>query len=241
MKFLVFYSLIFFALPLSAQTGLSQQVMGSLGESTSHGNIAVSYTLGECIISTEKGTRYALTQGFHQPGTIGEISFEIETTPASCPTSTDGGARIINLAGCRPPYSISWSIGESGTSVNRLSPGLYAVTVRTQFCTISTEFEIEAGPDTECKLVFFKAFSPNGDGKNDNWEIENISRPEFQDNQIEIFNRWGQTIWEGKKYNNRDVVWNGKTMSGNDLPDGTYFYVANVSGVVYKGFVEITR
>jgi len=240
MRLLSLYACIFIALPLSAQITLSQQVVGSLGESSVQGSLSVSYTLGECIISTEKSTRYTLTQGFHQPGTIGQISFEIETADASCPTSTDGGAQIINLAGCRAPYTILWSVGETGTNVDRLGPGLYGVTVQTQFCSITIEFNIQAGPDTECKLVFFKAFSPNGDGTNDNWEIENITRAEFSDNQVEIFNRWGQTVWEGKNYNNNDVIWDGKTMSGGELPDGTYFYVANVAGVVYKGFIEIT-
>ncbi len=63
------------------------------------------------------------------------------------------------------------------------------------------------------------AFSPNGDGVNDTWVIENIA--EFKGVQIEIFNRWGNRIFESMSYQNE---WDG-IYRGKPLPVSTYFYV----------------
>ncbi len=90
-------------------------------------------------------------------------------------------------------------------------------------------------------MKFFNAFSPNDDGLNDGWEIENIESGDYNDNKVEIYNRWGQLIWDGSHYDNKNVVWKGRSNNDNELPDATYFYIATVNGDVYKGFIELTR
>jgi len=225
-----------------AQVNLSQQVLGSVGSYEQYAGIYdFSFTIGEVIIATVASSNYALTQGMHQPPGTGLISFEIQISDATCPTASDGSATISNIAGCSPPYSIFWSTGDQGQSVNRLLPGTYTVLVQSSQCSRLIEFEVGSGPEEFCQLQFFNAFSPNGDGTNDVWEIENIALPEFADNSVEIFNRWGQVVWNGSGYNNSDIVWNGKSSSGNLLPDGTYFYLATVNGTVFKGFIDLTK
>ncbi len=242
MKWIISIMSLFSAIQVQAQIQISQEVVGSLGHMTGiQGSHIIGATAGEALISTEHSTKYTLTQGFHQPPMMAAISFTIATAEASCPTSTDGSARIENLTGCRPPYIITWSFGHEGLEVDRLAPGLYSVGIQAGYCSFTQEFEIFYNSEAYCKLLFFKAFSPNGDGLNDGWEIENINRPEFSENHVEIFNRWGQTVWSGSGYNNSDVMWTGETDSGSALPDGTYFYVATAGGVVYKSFVELTR
>lgn len=61
------------------------------------------------------------------------------------------------------------------------------------------------------------AFSPDGDGIND---FFNISVQGINDFQLEIFNRWGQMVF--KSYSS-DVQWDG-TFKNKDLPSGTYIY-----------------
>ncbi|OKL40610.1 ice-binding family protein [Pontibacter flavimaris] len=85
-------------------------------------------------------------------------------------------------------------------------------------------------------LDFPKAFSPNGDGKNDNWHIRNLEK--FADNEITILNRWGSEVFKSKRYRNN---WNGK-----GLEQGTYFYKVRVTlcdGVVkeFTGYTTIFR
>jgi gliding motility-associated-like protein len=224
------------------QAELSQQVIGSAGATVQLNNgVDWSFTAGETAISTIGGTTYTLTQGFHQPPDKAALGFELELGFASCPTSSDGFARVVMIQGCEPPYAILWSNGINGMANDRLSPGLQSVTVTTSECELTLSFEILANPNGDCKLRFFNAFSPNGDGVNDQWEIENILLPEFSVNRVEIFNRWGQVIWEGKNYDNTSLVWDGNGPNGHQQPIGTYYYVVEVSEVLHKGYIELTR
>ncbi len=92
----------------------------------------------------------------------------------------------------------------------------------------------------DCAAVeIFNAVSPNGDGINDTFFITNIqARP---DNRLQIFNRWGNLVFDRKSYQNDwDGTWNGK-----NLPDGTYFYVLEINEngreQVYRGYLELHR
>jgi gliding motility-associated-like protein len=80
--------------------------------------------------------------------------------------------------------------------------------------------------------------SPNGDGINDVWNIFNVET--YPGTSVIIFNRWGSKVWESDDYAND---WTGTSQNGNELPDGTYFYVIQVGGSdrVFKGDVNILR
>jgi gliding motility-associated-like protein len=238
--FLLFF--IFGVGQLSAQVELSRQVVGTLGGSIElGGQMNLSYTGGEAVVQTISFGNATLTQGFLQPGADAPLAFELEVTATTCLNATDGSAQIQNLMGCVPPYSIVWSNGDVGNSVFDLAPGLYSVTVSTALCSLTREFEILRGSKAACELNFLNAFSPNNDGINDTWVIENIQDEAFQDNNVEIFNRWGQMIWSAERYDNSGVVWDGVTDDGVRLTDGTYFYLATVNDKLYKGYIEITK
>ncbi|HEY0742175.1 MAG TPA: gliding motility-associated C-terminal domain-containing protein [Chryseosolibacter sp.] len=69
-------------------------------------------------------------------------------------------------------------------------------------------------------ITVFNGVSPDGDGLNDYWHIENIDKlPDAQPNKVTIFNRWGDALWTAKNYDNVTNVF-----TGSDLPAGTYFY-----------------
>ncbi len=226
------------------QVDLDRAVIGSIGGSqTISGNQQIEFTAGEAVITTVSSSDLTLTQGFHQGGTSsGAIFFSVETVPTTCPTSSDGAARIINLVGCEPPYEFVWSNGVTGVdSLSRLLPGLYFVTVISPGCETTLEFSISPGPAENCALRFFNAFTPDGDGKSDLWTIENIELPEYTSNKVEVFNRWGQTVFKASNYDNLGVVWNGDSESGEKLPSGTYFYVVETAGLTFTGYIEMIR
>lgn len=230
------------ALSCSSQAVLSRQVIGSGNLPLIEGENRVNSTVGEPVIRTLTGSEKTLTQGFQQPSSaVASIVFNINTTQATCPTSFDAEASVKNISGCGSDYQVTWSSGDTGLVAFDLSPGIYSVTVTSEFCETTEEFEILSGPAALCEIKFFNAFSPNGDGVNDIWIIQNIDSPEFSDNSIEIFNRWGQLVWDATKYNNTDIVWDGVSNSGVKLSDGTYYYIANIDGVDYKGYIELTR
>ncbi len=75
------------------------------------------------------------------------------------------------------------------------------------------------------ELEIYNALSPNGDLKNEIFYIRYIDMlPDTQDNEISIFNRWGDLVFKVKNYNNQDRVFRGLSNNGNELPSGTYFY-----------------
>jgi gliding motility-associated-like protein len=77
------------------------------------------------------------------------------------------------------------------------------------------------------ELVFPNTFSPNGDGVNDLFYIKGLSF--YPQSKIEIYNRWGTQVFTNDAFHNCDEpsftgCWDGKSQSGQDLPDGVYFY-----------------
>ncbi|MGK0389847.1 MAG: gliding motility-associated-like protein, partial [Maribacter sp.] len=90
-------------------------------------------------------------------------------------------------------------------------------------------------------LTIFNGFSPNNDGVNDVFYIDGIE--DFPNNRLCVYNRWGNKVYDKKGYNNE---WFG-TWTGNDLPDGTYFYVLDLGAenegkpTIYNGYIQIHR
>ncbi len=92
-----------------------------------------------------------------------------------------------------------------------------------------------------------EAFSPNGDGINDKFEIKGISK--YKTVEIEIFNRWGNVVYRSKNYGigqGKDGFWDGTASQGvrfgsGPVPTGTYFYVLKldgkekINGTIYLG------
>jgi gliding motility-associated-like protein len=82
--------------------------------------------------------------------------------------------------------------------------------------------------DERPELEFFNLISPDGDGANDYWHINNIE--EYPDNNVIIFNRWGDRIIEINNYNNSDIDhrWNGTNDKNKLVPDGVYYYLIKI-------------
>jgi gliding motility-associated-like protein len=85
----------------------------------------------------------------------------------------------------------------------------------------------------------YNAFSPNGDGKNDTWKIPELKF--FPENKVSILNRWGSEVWRGDNYDNNKVIFDGKNLAGENLPDGTYYYTITYGNVTKNGWVLIKR
>ena len=88
-------------------------------------------------------------------------------------------------------------------------------------------------------VVIYNAITPNNDGKNDSWIIDGIE--EYNDNEVLLFNRWGDQIRYFENYDNSTVVWDGTNKNGEKLPNATYYYIVKLRsiGQVYTGWVII--
>ncbi|BAV94321.1 T9SS type B sorting domain-containing protein [Ichthyobacterium seriolicida] len=110
-----------------------------------------------------------------------------------------------------------------------LNPGTYVLTLEdNRGCTYSEKIEIP-------KIYAPKVFTPNGDGKNDFWEISGIE--DYPDAEIVVADRTGKIL---RRYNGRDEHWNG-LYNGILLPVATYWYVIKLDEKEYRGSVSIIK
>jgi len=87
--------------------------------------------------------------------------------------------------------------------------------------------------DIGCQIP--KGISPNGDGLNDTFDLAG-----FNVEKLSIFNRYGTAVYSKSNYTNE---WGGQSNSGNELSDGTYYYVIELKngGETRTGWVYINR
>ena len=87
-------------------------------------------------------------------------------------------------------------------------------------------------------IIFPDGITPNGDGINDTWIIDNISN--YADAVVEVYNRWGQELFVSEP--GYPVPWDGK-YKGKDLPVATYYYVIHASDLEepFTGPITIVR
>jgi gliding motility-associated-like protein len=101
----------------------------------------------------------------------------------------------------------------------------YIVTVTdTNGCSEFDSVFVEAVP----VLVIPDGISPNGDGKNDTWQLQFVE--DFPNLEVSVYNRWGELLFYD--YNSYPVPWDGK-FNGEELPVGSYYYVINLHDELY--------
>ncbi len=157
-----------------------------------------------------------------------------ELVSPSCSGEQDGEI-LTNTTGGTSPYNYAWSTGSYEPELTGIQEGYYTLTI-TDFFNCEASFDI-ALEEAEYCVTVHNTITPNGDGKNDVWYIENIE--EFPYSEVWIYNRNGQEIYYKKAYQN---TWNGK-FNGNALPEGTYFYLIDLGNgkEVIKGYITIIR
>jgi gliding motility-associated-like protein len=110
----------------------------------------------------------------------------------------------------------------------------------TNGCKAKSKVTIQVIPDYE--LYIPNAFTPNGDGSNDFFEIFGNKKTWVEMN-IKIFNRWGELVFESSDHN---FKWNG-TYKGVKLTPGvlvyemTLTYINGYSLPLQTGSIAIIR
>ncbi|HQQ97380.1 MAG TPA: Ig-like domain-containing protein [Cyclobacteriaceae bacterium] len=93
-------------------------------------------------------------------------------------------------------------------------------------------------------LRVYQGLSPNGDGINDYLRIDGIDY--YVNNEVKVFDRYNNLVFEIQGYNNTDRVWRGQANRGigsTELPEETYFYSISLgdgSGML-SGYVILKR
>ena len=150
--------------------------------------------------------------------------FDIKAVNTNC--DDEIGTAKINVSGDVEVKSVEWNIDgaiEVGPQIADLPAGIFTVTaISFKNCETTKDFEIKRD------ITIYNAVSKNDDGMNDIFEVGCIS--DYPNNSVRIFNRAGTLVFEAGGYDNQDIYFNGTSnrgvnILGNDLPDGTYFYI----------------
>ncbi|HBW86499.1 MAG TPA: hypothetical protein DEF82_07120 [Crocinitomicaceae bacterium] len=162
----------------------------------------------------------------------------IDSVGSECGESN--GLLSVSATGGQGAYNYSWNNGTNGSINSNIDEGSYTVTVTdASGCQVTGQFALGCVP--LIPIVIPQLISPNGDGKNDKWIIQNIEQ--YPNIKVQVFNRWGNLVYQAQPYLND---WNGYYTEGGNvngpLPASTYFYLIDTikeSQNPYKGYIEI--
>jgi gliding motility-associated-like protein len=199
----------------------------------------VTGTWNPAIVSNQVSATYVFTPSASECATTVSIMVVVNNSPSNINfTQTTiingnptGILEITSVDGGLAPftYSFEGSPFTTNTSYPNLSSGEYVVTVKdSRGCTFTQTFTLVS----DC--LFPKGISPNDDGLNDSFNLNTCNIL-----SLEIFNRYGIKVNSFGNYTNQ---WKGTDNKGNNLPDGTYFYVARLQDNSTKsGWVYVLR
>ncbi len=139
---------------------------------------------------------------------------------------------LLNNASIEPLFAID-------------TAGSFTITAEKESCVFSTTFNVVDICDTlvpppldTFDVVIPNVFTPNNDGENDVFSIQQKMVREFT---FVIYNRWGKEVHRMQTFptQNEIIIWDGKNVS-----DGTYFYTATFVDMSYKihekkGFITV--
>jgi len=134
--------------------------------------------------------------------------------------------------------------GEPVTTVNNLQIGVNTIlwTVTNGVCVSGSDMVIIEVKD----IIIPTGFSPGNDGFNDCFRI--VGAENATSSELIILDRYNNVVFESNSFkgsadiNNCQGWWDGRNMSGNELPSGTYSYQFTLNGnKIYKGYVVLKK
>lgn len=165
-----------------------------------------------------------------------KLSAKVNVTNPSC-MGNDDGSIIVTPFGGTSPYRYTYDNFDLDTNIIvNVREGRYSIEVEDVNACKFIVSDIYVGDGILPCLKIPNAFTPNGDGINETWIIENIDL--YPDAQIFVYTRWGEQIYYGTP---KSDPWNG-TYNGKKMPTGAYLYIVetrNNDAGVYKGTVTI--
>ena len=153
------------------------------------------------------------------------LTYMFTVDSAECPDESDGALTITNIDGGTWPYLVNEG---QNWEFEGLQPGDFLVNIVDDHgCLLSDTVRI--GTWFSSCLIIPNAFTPNGDGVNDVWMLDEDENGSdmylYPDAELTIFNRWGEIVFYSNNVANEP--WDG-TFKGRDLPIDSYHYVLDL-------------
>ncbi|MES2619662.1 MAG: gliding motility-associated C-terminal domain-containing protein [Bacteroidota bacterium] len=213
---------------------------------TASGGINYSWSNGAALASNTvmAGTYSVTATDAGCSGSASAVVTEIATIPlnlGSDVTACEDSLIVINAGSGYAGYV--WSSGETTQTIQPQSSGAYSVTaVDANTCSVSGSVNVAFRPcavPADDLLFIPNAFSPNGDGNNDFFQVFGSNIREVY---IDVFNRWGEKIYSSQ---NQFTGWDG-TYKGKALAMQVLVYrikAVFLSGKVhdYKGSLTLLK
>ena len=251
---------IVYPLPISnfdiSSTCLNESIPLKNKASIKVGTISYQYNYSD-------GSTYAVAEPVHMPLTTGPIGLtQIATSDFGCKDSINKSTEVwkLPIVTAKTDTTLSYGLGinleADGANTYLWEPAsnLNNTTVSNpKFDALASQTLVVYGTDLNgCKntdtihvdvIEDFQVFpseilTPDGNGYNDTWVIENVEN--YTQVHVQIVNSWGNLVFEEKAYDN---TWEGTNQNNDILPDGTYYYIVSFdrSARIYKGAVTIIR
>ena len=159
---------------------------------------------------------------------IRKVSFcENEAATVNLPDLFSDEASLANA-------TLIWEDGGQEELRNFDSAGTYAAEAVLPCGVVPLEIELEP---KFCESVFFapSAFSPNGDGQNDSFQLQFPADVEVKDFNLAVFDRWGNKVFQSQ-----DAAhgWDGKA-NNVTLSTGIYAWQVSCVFVTLKGEIQV--
>jgi gliding motility-associated-like protein len=166
-----------------------------------------------------------------------QITFNVIKKDVTC-NHTDLGRAEVFVTSTNAPYTYLWNTGQTTNSIEDVMEGNYSLLI-TDSLGNDTIVNIEIRLIV-CVMVPDIIFTPNNDGINDVWGINNSQY--FPLAHFMVFNRLGQRVFE---YKGLYLQWDGKDLFGVPVPDASYYYIiyhdSADDGTIIKGCVSILK
>ncbi len=134
-----------------------------------------------------------------------------------------------NVVSTDPEFNVTAYV--NSTNVNEELPLVFTLTItRADGCSNTNSFTV-----TRIYCDIQNGISPNDDGKNEFFDLST-----FNVRKLNIYNRYGTVVYSKGAYSNE---WKGQSDAGEELPDGTYYYVIefNDNQAAKTGWIYINR
>ncbi len=203
---------------VTAQTGFSNAPLASLDTVS----VTVPAPANKLELSfPEKGTASRLIK--IQESGIGDYEIRLE---------------LVDPFGADDPSPVrDWQIvSNQEIRYDNLYAGNYILSLRDGYgCQKNYDLTIEMFTGIWIPNIF----TPNNDGSNDSFYIRNLPA---SGSKLIVTNRWGTQVYSSNNYKSEIV--DGVPVgdwSGNDIPDGVYYYRLEANGEAFTGWVEVLR
>jgi len=200
----------------------------------------ITGTWSPSTISNQVSGTYVFTPAAGQCSSVQSLSVTVTGEPkVGITDGCNGNDYVLTAVPLNQSYdpesvTYAWTAngvpvaGADGPSITITATGDYTVTVTAAGCSGSAAVDVDS---TSC--IIQKGISPGDGTNNDFFDLAGLNV-----RKLEIFNRYGTKVYGQVNYSRE---WHGQSDKGDELPDGTYFYVIERDTETKTGWIYINR